>query len=163
MSNVLIIISRKGGNTEKLAQAILQGVKSVNGISGRLKEVREVIEEDLLEAKGIIIGSPVYFGNMTSELKEFIDRTYSLRGKLKDKIGSAFATSDDPSGGKETTILAIMHAMLIHQMIIVGEPLEAGGYYGASSVGKPGKKELDAAKALGKRVAQLVKKFFATS
>ncbi|MBI5417156.1 flavodoxin family protein [Candidatus Poribacteria bacterium] len=158
MEKILIVISRKGGNTEKLAQSILQGVKKVKGIAARLKEVREVSEEDLLEAKGLIVGSPVYFGNMTSELKEFIDKTYPLRGKLKDKIGAAFATSDDPTGGKETTILSIIHAMLIHQMIVVGEPMEAGGYYGASSVGVPGKNELKAGKDLGKRVAELVLK-----
>ncbi len=158
MSKVLIIISRKEGNTEKLGQAILQGIKTVRGISVRLKEAREIIDDDLFEAKGIIIGSPVYFGNMTAELKQFIDNTYSLRGKLKDKIGAAFATCDNPTGGKETTILSIMHAMLIHQMIIVGEPLEEGGYYGAASVGDPSKEEIKVAKALGKRVALLVKK-----
>ncbi|MBI5208013.1 MAG: flavodoxin family protein [Candidatus Firestonebacteria bacterium] len=160
MQNILIIISRKGGNTEKLARAVLKGTKTITGINARLKEVREVTEEDLLEAKGIIIGSPVYFGSMSFELKEFIDRTYPLRGKLKDKIGAAFATSDDPLGGKETTILSIILAMLIHQMIIVGEPLEAGGYYGASSVGDPDKKEISVAVSLGKRVAQIVKNMF---
>jgi NAD(P)H dehydrogenase (quinone) len=77
---------------------------------------------------------------------------------MEDKVGAAFATSGDPSGGKETTILSILQALMIYSMIIVGDPLSATGHYGVSCVGAPDEKTRDNALKLGRRVAELVKK-----
>ena len=76
---------------------------------------------------------------------------------MEDKIGAAFATSGDLSGGRETTIMSIIQALLIYGMIIVGDPLDATGHYGVSCVGSPDKSALLNAALLGKRVASLVK------
>ncbi len=77
---------------------------------------------------------------------------------MGDKIGAAFATGADESGGKETTILSILQAMLIYGMIIVGDPLNASGHYGVASTGKPNQTIKDNAHKLGRRVAQLTQK-----
>ena len=77
---------------------------------------------------------------------------------MEDKIGAAFATCFDPSGGKETTLISIIQVMLIYGMIVVGDPLDATGHYGVSCTGAPDEQTaLNAAKQ-GKRVASLVKK-----
>jgi NAD(P)H dehydrogenase (quinone) len=77
---------------------------------------------------------------------------------MADKVGAAFATSADPSGGKETTIMSILQAMLIYGMIVVGDPLDATGHYGAACVEKPDQKTTEIAAKLGKRVALLVER-----
>lgn len=155
---VLIMYYSKSGNTRKLAHAISKGVEDVKGVTCIMKAADEVTKEDFLNSQGIIAGSPVYFGSMAAELKGVFDRFVGLRNKMGDKIGAAFATSGDVSGGKETTLLSIIQAMLINGMIIVGDPLDATGHYGTSCVGAPDKQtEANAAK-LGKRVALLVKK-----
>jgi len=159
MAKILVTYFSQGGNTEKLAEAVAKGAKD-EGCEVSLKAVTEVVNGDLTEADGIIVGSPVYFGSMSAEVKRMFDVSVSVRRQLKDKIGAAFTTAGHQTGGKETTILSILQAMLIHQMIIVGDPLTAGGHYGTACVGKPNDKELQEAEALGKRVAEIVKKIW---
>jgi len=79
----------------------------------------------------------LYFGTMAAELKAVFDKFVSVRKKMENKVGAAFATSADASGGKETTIMSIIQAMLIYGMVIAGDPLDATGHYGASCVGAP--------------------------
>jgi len=157
MVKILVVYSSVGGNTLKLAEACASGAREVSGVEVYLKSAREVSSDDLITADGIIAGSPVYFGSMSAELKEMFDRHVGLRGRLEGKVGAAFASSGHPSGGKETTILSIIQAMLINGMIIVGDPISAGGHYGVACVGAPGNEDLKAAKALGKRVAEITK------
>ena len=94
---------------------------------------------------------------MAAELKAVFDQFVGVRKKMEDKIGAAFATSGDPSGGKETTLMSIIQAFLIYGMIVAGDPLDATGHYGVSCVGSPDRDALINAALLGKRVASLVK------
>jgi NAD(P)H dehydrogenase (quinone) len=155
---VLVMYFSRTGNTRRLAEEVAKGVQEVNDVKCVLKQASEVTKEDFLDSDAIIAGSPVYFGTMAAELKDVFDRFVGIRKQMGDKIGAAFATSGDQSGGKETTIMSIIQAMLIYGMIIVGDPLDATGHYGVSCAGNPDKTTgLNAAK-LGKRAAQLVKK-----
>jgi len=81
-----------------------------------------------------------------------------VRSQMADKIGAAFATSADPTGGKETTILSILEAMLIYGMIVVGDPMDATGHYGVACVEKPDGRTQGHAVKLGRRVAELARK-----
>ena len=154
---VLVMYYSRTGNTEKLAQEIAKGVEEVEGVRCVCKPVSAVTEQDFVGSDGIIAGSPVYFGTMAAELKEVFDKYVGLRKKMENKVGAAFATSADPSGGKETTIISIIEALLIYGMIVVGDPLSATGHYGVSCAGAPDKKTASNAAKLGKRVASLVK------
>jgi NAD(P)H dehydrogenase (quinone) len=155
---ILILYFSKGGNTRKLAEAIAKGVEKVEGVSAVLKNTDEVTKEDFVDSLGIIAGSPVYFGLMAAELKQVFDKFVGVRRKMEDKIGAAFATSGDPSGGKETTMMSIIQAMLIYGMIVVGDPLSATGHFGVACVGAPDKEVNDNGMKLGQRVAELTKK-----
>ncbi len=152
---VLVLYYSKGGNTKKLAQAVLKGVDSVEGVQGVLKSTQEVTKEDFIEAGGMIAGSPVYFGTMSAQLKAVLDDFVSTRRKMEGKIGAAFTTSGDATGGKETTMMSIIQAMLIYGMVIVGDPLAATGHYGTACVGAPDEKTIENANKLGQRVALL--------
>lgn len=145
------------GNTRRLAEEIKEGVLEVEGVSCVLRSTKDVTKEDFLNSDAIIAGSPVYFGTMAAELKEVFDKFVGIRKRMENKIGAAFATSGDPTGGKETTLLSIIQAMLIYGMIVVGDPMDATGHYGVACVGKPDSETLQNARKLGKRVALLVK------
>jgi NAD(P)H dehydrogenase (quinone) len=158
MGKVLISYSTKGGNTEKLAFAIAKGVESVEGFKAIVKRAKDTSTDDMVNADGIVIGSPVYFGSVSAEVKELIDRSVSVRRKLNNKVGAAFTTSGHVTGGKELTMFSIIAAMLIHEMIIVGDPINAGGHFGVASTGAPTASDENNAEALGKRVAEVIKK-----
>ncbi len=155
---VLVLYYSRSGNTEKLALAIAKGVQEVDDIHCVVKTAGEVTKDDFLQSGGIIAGSPVYFGTMAAELKSVFDRFVGIRRKMSDKVGAAFTTAGDQSGGKETTILSIIQAMFIYGMIVVGDPMDATGHYGVACKGAPDEKTALNGMKLGKRVALLVKK-----
>jgi len=154
---VLVMYHSRTGKTRALAEEVARGVEEVEGVACSLKPAAEVSAEDFIAAAGIVAGSPVYFGTMAAELKAVFDRLITVRKKMAGKVGAAFATSAHPSGGKETTIISILQALLIYGMIVVGDPLDASGHYGAASCGSPDDEALLTARKLGKRVAELAK------
>lgn len=155
---VLILYFSKGGNTKKLAEKIAQGVEEVEGVKALLKSTSEVTKDEFLDSDGVIAGSPVYFGVMAAELKTIFDEFIGVRKKMEGKVGAAFATSGDLTGGKETTMMSIIQVMLIYGMIIMGDPMSATGHYGVACVGAPDEKTGENAIKLGYRVAELAKK-----
>jgi NAD(P)H dehydrogenase (quinone) len=158
---VLVTYHSLSGNTERMAEAVVDGVKSVSGTEVVLKRVGKVTADDLFSADAVVVGSPVYWSNMSGEVKTFIDNWQFKFGvfpefKLKNKIGAAFATGGQVSSGKEVTMLTILAAMLGNQMIVVS----GGGAFGASATTEGDShgidnKELADAKALGRRVAEV--------
>ncbi|MBW2064776.1 MAG: NAD(P)H-dependent oxidoreductase [Deltaproteobacteria bacterium] len=155
---ILVLYYSKGGNTRKLAQHIAKGVDQVQGVTAVLKSTGEVTKDDFLASSGVIAGSPVYFGVMAADMKRVFDEFVGTRKKMEGKVGAAFATSADPSGGKETTIMSIIQALLIYGMVVVGDPMSATGHYGVSCVGPPDERTEQNAVKLGQRVAELAKK-----
>lgn len=158
---VLVVYHSASGNTEKMAQGVAEGAKAVSGTSVVLKRVGEVAAEDLLSSDAVIVGSPVYFGNMSGEVKTFFDNwnlkfRLSQERRMVNKVGGAFATGASISSGKEITILTIVGAMLVNQMIIVSG---GGGFSASATTGptSPGidDNELADARDLGKRVAEV--------
>ena len=136
--NILIVYHSVSGNTEKMAQGVLEGAKAVAGMDVSLKKVGEVTAEDLLGCDALIVGSPVYYANMAGEIKAFFDNWgFKFRlfteFKMRNKIGGAFVTGASISNGKETTMQSIHAAMLINQMMVVS----GGGAFGASATTGP--------------------------
>jgi len=155
---VLVVYYSKAGKTEKLAECIAEGAREVDGVDCILKPVSEATIEDFTSSKCIIAGSPVYMGTMAAQLKEYFERLHDVRKIIDEKVGAAFATSGDPSGGKETTMFSILQALIILGMVVVGDPMDATGHYGVSCAGVPDERVLKNASKLGKRVALLAKK-----
>jgi NAD(P)H dehydrogenase (quinone) len=155
---ILILYYSKGGNTRKVAERIAEGIESISGVKALLKSTQEVKKEDFVDSAGVIAGSPVYFGAMAWDLKRVFDEYVVIRRKMENKVGAAFATSGDPSGGKETTMISIIQCLLIYGMIVVGDPMEATGHYGVACVGAPDERTSENARKLGRRVAGLCMK-----
>jgi multimeric flavodoxin WrbA len=138
----------------------------------------------LKDCHGLILATPVYFGQISGQMKTFMDRTEPLlryaKGQwkfaLKDKVGGAIAMGGNRNGGQETTLQAIHHFFLIHDMVIVGTgPDERPGcYLGAAATTHPKRGRikdavredelgLRAARILGKRVGEVTRRYFSNN
>jgi len=155
MGKIGIIYYSRTGNTEKMAEFVGQGVK-MEEVEAELKKVEETSLEDLLSWDGIIVGSPTYYGLVAAPIKDLFDRSVKYHGKLEGKVGGAFSSAANIGGGNETTIMSILQMMLIHGMIVQGS--SRGDHYGPVSIGSPDERVEGQCKALGRRVARLVKK-----
>ena len=156
MPKVLIVYYSRNGHTKQMAKFIENGIKE-EGMTVLCKSVEETNMNDLTEANGIIIGSPTYFGSMAAQIKELFDKSISCHGKLVGKIGGAFSSSAYIAGGNETTILDIIHAMLIHGMIVQGD--YNTDHFGPVSLNSPDDVCREKCERFGRRIAQLTKRF----
>ncbi len=155
MAKIGVIYYSRGGNTEKMAGFVAQGVNE-EGIEVELKKAEDATLEDLLGWAGIIVGSPTYYGLAAAPIKDLFDRSVKYHGELEGKVGAAFSSSANIGGGNETTIISILQMMLIHGMIVWGS--SKGDHYGPVSIGAPDERVITQCRTLGKRVAELVKK-----
>ncbi len=155
MARIIVIYYSRTGNTEKMAKSIVEGIEK-EGVEPVIKAVKDVDVNELLKYEGIIIGSPTYYGTVAAEIKKLLDESVKLHGKLDGKVGAAFSSSANIAGGNETTILGILNAMLIHGMIIQGDPL--GDHYGPVAIGEPDDRSVRECVRLGSRVAKLLSK-----
>ena len=155
MPRIWIVYHSRTGNTEQMARYVAQGAKA-EGAEVVSKPVEDTQLEELLQADGIVMGSPTYYGTMAAELKAFLDESVKYHGKWAGKVGGAFASCGALGGGSETTVLDILKAMLVHGMIVQGSPKD--GHYGPVAVGKPDEKTRTACQELGRRVALLAKR-----
>jgi NAD(P)H dehydrogenase (quinone) len=156
MVKVLIVYDSKTGNTETMAIAVAKGAEQISGIEVIVKKAELTKLDDLLSADGIIMGSPTYFGQMSSKLKALIDESVKVHKKLAGKVGAAFTNSGGIASGGETTLLSILQVMLIHGMVVQGRADDK--HYGVAVTGSPKKRDLAHCEKLGIRVATLVKK-----
>jgi NAD(P)H dehydrogenase (quinone) len=158
---VLITYYSKTGNTERMARAVAAGVKDAKGVIVKLKRVEKTSLKDLVESDVIIVGSPTYYGLMAAQVKKLLDESVKIHGKLKGKVGGAFTSSGGSATGAETTLMSIIQAMLVHGMIVQGNPEDK--HYGAACVGKPGKEDLKQCRELGRRLTELASRLLKTA
>jgi NAD(P)H dehydrogenase (quinone) len=154
MSKILIVYYSRSGNTKKMAYLIQDGVMK-EGVEVDTKDVKNVKVDDLKDYDGIIVGSPTYYGTMAAPIKDLLDKSIKLHGKLQDKVGGAFASSANVGGGNETTVMAILQGLLIHGMVICGD--HRGDHYGPVSIERPDKRAQVNCIRYGGRVAALTK------
>lgn len=155
---ILVLYFSKGGNTKQLAESIAEGANQVEGAEVLVRSTQDVTQSEFEASDGVIVGSPVYFGVMAAEVKKVLDDFIGSRKKMEGKVGATFATSGDPTGGKETTMMSIIQALMIYGMIIVGDPLSATGHFGTACAGAPDEKTAENGRKLGQRVAETAKK-----
>lgn len=196
MSRALVLYYSSYGHVERMSQAVAEGVREA-GVEAVVKRVAETVPEDAARKAGfkldqsapiatvaeladydaVIFGTPTRFGNMSAQMKTFIDQAGQLwmSGALVGKVGSVFTSSATQHGGQESTILTF-HPVLLHLgFVIVGLPYAFQGQmgtsevmgnspYGASTIAggdgsrQPSKVELDGARWQGRHVAQIAAK-----
>jgi len=157
MAKALVVYYSRSGNTQKMAQIIGEAINK-EGVEATVKDVKETKADDLLKYDAIVIGSPTYYGTMAAEIKKLLDDSVKFHGKLDGKIGAAFSSSANIAGGNETTILDILNTMLIHGMIIHGDP--QGDHYGPVSIDEPDGRAAKECGRFGGRLAKLTKRLY---
>ncbi|MEG3133624.1 NAD(P)H:quinone oxidoreductase [Rouxiella sp. T17] len=199
MTKVLVLYHSMYGHIETMAQHVAEGAKGVAGVEVTVKRVPEVMDPQSFAAAGgksdqpapiadpheladydaIIIGTPTRFGNMSGQMRNFLDRTGGLwaKGALVGKVASVF-TSTGTGGGEEMTITSTWTTLAHHGMIIVPigystpelfdiSQVGGGTPYGASTIAagdgsrQPDARELAIAHHQGKYVAQIAAKMTA--
>jgi NAD(P)H dehydrogenase (quinone) len=190
MTRILVLYYSSYGHIARMAEAVAAGAREV-GADVVVKRVPELVPDEVALKSGykldqvapiaqpreladydaIIIGTPTRFGNMASQMKNFLDQTGGLwaQDKLVGKVGSVFTSTGSQHGGQESTILAT-HVVLLHLgMTIVGLPytfkgqtrmdeITGGSPYGASTLAGdgdrlPSENELAGARFQGRHVA----------
>ena len=167
-ARVLVVYFSATGNTEKMARGVAEGAQKVAGVDVLVRTVESVTKEEVEDAEGLILGSPVYYANMAAPMKQFIDNWFSQKIVLFDKVGGAFATGGGLTAGRETTVNSLLLAMLNNGMIVVGPLYESWGTFGSSARTAPpdegvNEEEMDDARRLGERVARVAMKMKGTS
>jgi NAD(P)H dehydrogenase (quinone) len=199
MTKVLVLYYSSYGHIETMAMAVAEGARST-GAEVDVKRVPELVPaevakashfkldqaapiavvDDLANYDAIIFGTPTRYGNMTAQMKNFIDQTGGLwfQNKLVGKVASVFTSSATQHGGQETTIFTFIPPILHLGMIYVGLPYSFAGQfgheevkgsspYGASTIAgpdgsrQPSAIELEAARYQGAHVAKIAAKLSA--
>jgi NAD(P)H dehydrogenase (quinone) len=150
---VLIVYYSMYGHVHRMAEAVAEGVKEIEGAEVEMRRVPETLPtevlvkmgaleaqksfshvpictvDELASADAIIFGTPTRFGNMCGQMRQFLDATGQLwaKGKLVGKVGSVFTSSATQHGGQESTILSFHITLLHHGMIVVGLPYSFQG------------------------------------
>ena len=155
MKKLAVIFFSKTGNTEAMAHIIAEGAKEEGGVEVHVSKVEDFSLDQVVEFDGFILGSPTYYGSMAWEMKKFLDKTVKFHRQLNGKVGGAFTSAANIGGGNETTITGILNALLIHGMIVQGDP--DGDHFGPVSIGAPDDRVHGQCRMLGKRVVTLIK------
>jgi len=155
MEKVLVGYYSRTGNTAKMAKIVADALKK-EGIEVDLRTVDQIKAADLLGFDGIVLGGPTYYGGPPAAIKELLDESVRHHGKLDGKIGGAFTSSANVGGGNETAVLDILQAMLIHGMIVQGDP--EGDHYGPVAIQAPDARAKANCIRFAKRLASLVKR-----
>ncbi len=200
MTKVLVLYYSSYGHIETMAKAVAEGAKGVEGVEVTVKRVPELMPEDVAKNAGvkldqaapvaspaeladydaIIFGTPTRFGNMASQMRNFLDQTGGLwaKGALVGKVGSVFASTGTQHGGQETTITSFHTTLFHHGMVVVGVPYSCQGLtkmdeitggtpYGATTLAggdgsrQPSANELEIARFQGQHVAEVAAKLVA--
>jgi NAD(P)H dehydrogenase (quinone) len=199
MAKVLVLYHSFYGHIEAMANAVAEGAREVPGAAVIVKRVPETVPaeafakaggkanqaapiakpEELGDYDAVIFGTGTRFGNMTGQMRTFLDQTGALwmSGALVGKVGSVFSSSATQHGGQESTILTFHPTLLHHGMIIVGLPyaeqrqmgldeIKGGSPYGASTIAggqgerMPSAQELGMARFQGRHVTTIATKLF---
>ncbi|HET7634725.1 MAG TPA: NAD(P)H:quinone oxidoreductase [Burkholderiales bacterium] len=197
-TKIQVVFYSMYGHIHTMAEAIAAGAREVAGTEVTLLQVPELAPDEVLEKSGakaaraafahvpvarpdrlaeadaVIFGTPTRFGNMTGQMRNFLDQTGALwaSGGLVGKVGSVFTSTATQHGGQETTITSFHLTLLHHGMIIVGVPyteqrlvnmteISGGSPYGASTLAagdgsrQPSENELEIARFQGRHVADI--------
>jgi multimeric flavodoxin WrbA len=125
MAKILIVYHSQTGNTEKMANAVAIGAKSIKGVEVVLKKAGDATLEDLLTADGLAVGTPENFGYMSGMLKDFFDRTfYGAQEKTFRKPFVVFISAGNDGTG---ALRAIERIALGYKFKTVYQPVIAKG------------------------------------
>lgn len=164
-ARILVAYHSDTGNTEKMAQAVRNGVASVAGVEVALEKTAGFKPERIVQYDGVIVGTPVHWSNVSAETKRFLDAAGNALWKAKTtgdgRTAGAFCTGGGTAMGKDVARLSILSAFLTMRFVVIGGvDAEGFGTLGPEATTGPAdagvsEKELDEARRFGERFARL--------
>ncbi|MDY6988473.1 MAG: flavodoxin family protein [Thermodesulfobacteriota bacterium] len=150
------MLNHTGGEFIKLTDYAVEPCRSCwqcrkKGSCAINDDMKTEIIPKILAADALVMGSPVYFNNVTAQLKSFIDRTWSMRGKLRNKIGATVVVGR--RYGAEGAIMAINAFFLKHEMIVANRGISGMAFRSGEIKGDS--ESIEAAGKLTNRVLEL--------
>ncbi len=198
---ISVIFHSINGHVYEMAEAEAEGARSIDGAEVTVYRVSETLPDEVIAKMGgaesiktfshlplattevlsasdaVIFGTPTRFGNMSAQMRAFLDSTGGLwhEGALIGKPGSVFVSTGSQHGGQESTILSFHITLLHHGMVVVGMPysekrqmtldeISGGSPYGATTIAggdgsrRPSENELAMARFQGAHVAAIATK-----
>lgn len=179
----IVCSPRKDGNTEILVRAALEAAREAGGETElilvadmniapcdgcgaclkngmcKIKDDMQMIYEQLELAEGVVLGTPVYFMNVSAQAKAIMDRTYALLGgrKLRGKVAAAIVAARRVGAGE---VLSLLYPyFMVHGMIVAGGGIGYGmekGDVRQGVGGSPSLSALEEARAVGRNVVRMV-------
>jgi len=143
LAKLLILYDSQTGNTEKMAEAVAEGARSVANVEVTVKYYAR--PEELTEASAIIFGSPTYYHDMTLPIKQMLEEASKANTQLKDKISAAFG-SYGWSGEAPQLILEILKNRFGMKTIVPA----------LTAIYAPNQAKLEECRKLGKAVAEKI-------
>ncbi|MEW6350328.1 MAG: flavodoxin domain-containing protein [Thermodesulfobacteriota bacterium] len=134
MPKITIVYASDYGSTKRMAEAVAEGARSVEGTEVQVKKADEATADDLLSSDGIVIGTPVHMGSVDWRVKKFIDMVCSglwMKDLVLGKVGAVFASGSGYGGGGggcELAMLALLNNIAELGLIIVPLPKSTPGY-----------------------------------
>jgi NAD(P)H dehydrogenase (quinone) len=127
MKNLAVIYHSARGNTQRIAELIVEGAQAVPDVRAHLLNAEDLIAAParLLDFDGFVFGSPTYLGGVSATFKAFMDATGGLwkSHALKGKLASGFTVSALPSGDKQSTLMSMFVFAMQHGMFWVGNAI----------------------------------------
>ncbi|QDA60669.1 NAD(P)H:quinone oxidoreductase [Hymenobacter jejuensis] len=156
----LVLFYSTYGHIYKMAEAMAEGAREVEGNEVVIKRVPETLPQSILDQIGatqaqqafshipvatpnelteydaIIFGTPTRYGNLCGQMQAYLDSTGGLwaKGALVGKVGGVFVSTATQHGGQETTIRSFHTELLHHGFVIVGLPYAWQGQMGHEEV-----------------------------
>ena len=145
MPKLLILYDSQTGNTERMAEAVAEGARTVSGVEVEMKYYAR--PEELAEADALIFGSPTYYHEITLPIKQMLEEAAKADIKLQDKIGAAFG-SYGWSGEAPEQVIEILRNRFKMKVITPA----------ISALYEPKPDQLEACRTLGKTLAEQIAK-----
>lgn len=98
---LLIIYDSNTGNTERVAEAVAEGIKQVPDVTVEMKRTENIEAQDIIDADGYAFGSPSHFSIMSGKILTLLKNLYSIRDKMAGKPMAVFTTG---TGGQVVTL-----------------------------------------------------------
>ncbi len=126
---IAVIYDSKTGNTKKMAEYIIEGIRSVDTMEAELFSIAQINDSYVKECAAVIVGTPTHYATLSGAVKMWLDEmpnTYDWSGKL----AGAFATAAYAHGGGDIAIQSILsHFLITGAMVYSG-----GGAYGFPTI-----------------------------
>ncbi|MEC9490325.1 MAG: flavodoxin family protein [Halanaerobiales bacterium] len=159
---ISVLYHSESGNTEKVAGIIKKGLEKIEGVEARTFAIENPDIDYITASKAVLFGSPIYTGDMSWQMKSFLDKNKEV--KLSGKLAAVFATENYIGGGADSALLTLIGHLLVKGMVVYsGGAAEGKPYthFGAVCIKDGDQDQQQRAEIFGERIAKKAVELFA--